>query len=54
MLTGNGLTTPPSWQIPASGDITGVIKSYAGATAPDGYFICDGQAVNRTTYSVLF
>lgn len=54
ILTGNGLTNPPSWQLPATGDIPAVIKPYAGATAPDGYFICDGQAVSRTTYSVLF
>jgi len=32
----------------------GVISQYAGATAPTGYLLCQGQAVNRTTYAALF
>lgn len=32
----------------------GSIISYAGTTAPDGYLICDGSAVSRTTYAALF
>lgn len=36
-------TTPP-----------GVILEYAGGSAPAGYLLCDGTAVNRTTYSALF
>lgn len=32
----------------------GVITAYAGTTAPTGYLICDGSAVNRTTYAALF
>jgi microcystin-dependent protein len=32
----------------------GFIGMYAGATAPTGYLICDGQAVSRTTYADLF
>jgi len=33
---------------------TGVIVAYAGTAAPTGYLLCDGAAVNRTTYSTLF
>lgn len=32
----------------------GQITSYAGASAPAGYLLCDGAAVSRTTYSTLF
>jgi microcystin-dependent protein len=27
---------------------------FAGSAAPTGYFLCDGSAVSRTTYSALF
>lgn len=33
---------------------TGVVSIFAGTTAPDGWLICDGSAVSRTTYSNLF
>ena len=33
---------------------TGTIVPYAGATAPDGFLLCDGSAVSGTTYSALF
>lgn len=33
---------------------TGAVVPYAGSSAPEGYFLCNGQAVNRTTYSDLF
>ena len=32
----------------------GSILPYGGATAPSGWFICDGTAISRTTYSELF
>ena len=32
----------------------GTIKPWGKATAPDGYLLCDGAAVSRTTYSDLF
>lgn len=32
----------------------GMIADFAGPTAPDGWLICDGRAVSRTTYSALF
>ena len=33
---------------------TGTILAYAGDTAPSGWQLCDGTALNRTTYSALF
>ena len=33
---------------------TGSIQPYAGASIPSGWLLCDGSAVNRTTYSDLF
>jgi microcystin-dependent protein len=36
-------------QVPA-----GVISQFAGSTAPNGYLVCDGAAVSRSTYSDLF
>lgn len=33
---------------------TGAVMPYAGATAPSGYLLCQGQAVSRTTYAELF
>ena len=32
----------------------GAIKPWGKATAPDGYLLCDGTAVSRTTYADLF
>jgi microcystin-dependent protein len=32
----------------------GAIVSYGGATAPTGWLLCDGSAVSRTVYSLLF
>lgn len=33
---------------------TGVIIAWTTTSAPTGYLLCDGSAVNRTTYSTLF
>jgi microcystin-dependent protein len=33
---------------------TGTIIPYGGSSAPSGFLICDGSAVNRTTYATLF
>lgn len=33
---------------------TGGLLMYAGATAPAGWLVCDGAAVNRTVYAALF
>lgn len=35
-------------------EYVGVVKMYAGSTAPAGYLMCDGTAVDRTTYAALF
>jgi hypothetical protein len=32
----------------------GFIGIYAAAAVPNGYLVCDGQAVSRTTYAALF
>jgi microcystin-dependent protein len=32
----------------------GTIAGYAGATAPNGWLLCDGAAVSRTTFAALF
>lgn len=32
----------------------GVIQAYGGAAAPTNWLLCDGTAVNRTTYAKLF
>jgi microcystin-dependent protein len=33
---------------------TGMLTPYAGTTAPDGWLLCAGQAVSRSTYAGLF
>ena len=33
---------------------TGSITMFAGLSAPNGYLLCDGSAISRTTYSALF
>lgn len=32
----------------------GMVVIWAGTTVPEGYLLCDGSAVSRTTYSALF
>jgi microcystin-dependent protein len=55
-----GVTLSTGWlDVPtASGATTavptGTIQSYGGTAAPSGWLICDGSAIARTTYSVLF
>ena len=38
----------------SSGIPAGILAPFAGSTAPDGWLLCDGSAVSRTTYSGLF
>ena len=38
----------------AVGTPSGVVLPYAGTSAPTGYLLCYGQAVDRTTYADLF
>ena len=32
----------------------GIVMPFAGTTAPQGWMLCDGAAVSRTTYAALF
>lgn len=38
----------------AVGGVPAQVIAYAGATEPAGWKFCNGQAINRTTFSVLF
>lgn len=33
---------------------TGMVASFAGTTAPEGWLVCDGSAISRTDYADLF
>lgn len=39
---------------PARGVVTGSIIPYGSTSVPTDYLLCDGTAVSRTTYAVLF
>jgi microcystin-dependent protein len=51
-------TTDAAWSgqlAPQLGGMpTGAVTPYAGSTAPNGYLLCDGSAISRTTYTALF
>lgn len=34
--------------------MTGTVLDFAGTTPPDGWLLCAGQAISRTTYANLF
>lgn len=40
--------------VDATANVVGGIQMYAGAAAPTGWLLCQGQAVSRTTYAALF
>lgn len=53
------ITTINIWKIDApggdsGGNPTGTMLIWPTASAPTGYLLCDGTAVSRSTYSVLF
>lgn len=53
----SGVTSSTNWvAIDTTGASvpTGTIATYAAATAPAGWLICDGTAVSRSTYTALF
>lgn len=37
-----------------AGRLVGEVIAYAGPTAPDGWMMCDGQAISRAIYATLF
>jgi len=41
-------------ELAAISDLPGVIKMYGGATAPDGWLLCDGASYLRSNYPDLF
>ncbi len=42
------------YEIAADLTPTGVVNAFVGVSAPDGWLMCDGSAVNRETYRNLF
>lgn len=46
---GNEKVTAPVSTIPS-----GCVQDYAGSSAPDGWYICDGSSKNTTTDAALF
>ena len=51
ILSSTGLSTSAGMSIAQP---VGSILDYAGSTAPVGWLLCYGQAINRTTYARLF
>lgn len=51
----NGRTSAALQQILLGSVIPpGTIQAFGGGAVPDGWLLCDGATVNRTTYSALF
>lgn len=50
----SGVTSAIQTQIDALSIPAGMLAPYAGSSAPNGWLLCYGQAVSRTTYSALF
>jgi microcystin-dependent protein len=51
----NGAAGAPGEQgPPGAGADVGSVIMFAGPTAPTGWLLCDGMAVDRTTYSALY
>lgn len=48
------LTALQNYEATLGGVPIGAQMSFAGATAPNGWLLCYGQAVSRTTYALLF
>ena len=57
LKVGTGVTPWSSLQgisLATGGVAPGIISQFAGATAPPGYLLCQGQTLSTTTYSNLF
>lgn len=51
----SGVTSSIQTQINALNSTpTGMLADFAGTVPPTGWLVCDGSAINRTTYSALF
>ena len=48
-----GIVSSQNTSMPSSMPVATIV-SYAGATAPQGFLICDGSLVSKTTYGDLF
>jgi microcystin-dependent protein len=46
--------TPGIRTVGAGAVVAGTVVPYAGTAAPEGWLLCDGSAVSRTTYAALF
>ena len=52
---GNSTQWVPAVAQPAAGAIpTGTVNDFAGAAAPTGWLLCNGQLVSRTAFAALF
>lgn len=47
-------TSMTYWKAVQFGNKTGMVSPFAGKVAPEGWLICDGSALSRTTYASLF
>jgi microcystin-dependent protein len=50
----DGPVTATQDELNAGGAVTGSITAYGGIVAPANYLLCEGQAVDRTTYADLY
>lgn len=53
-LRADAAVTPASLRDSGGGDPPGVISMWSTAVAPNGFLLCQGQAVSRTTYARLY
>lgn len=51
---GNPLDDDTKWEKIIIGLNTGIMCPFGGETPPDGWLLCDGGAISRTTYRPLF
>jgi microcystin-dependent protein len=50
----NGSSSAWERVITGSETPTGSVSAYAGSSSPDGWLLCDGSAISRTTYDTLY
>jgi|TARA_R110001583_G_scaffold20056_2_gene77806 microcystin-dependent protein len=51
---GGTMKSVPASDLRAYSMPAGAVTPFAGASAPTGFLLCDGAAISRSTYSVLF